>query len=396
MSFGDREKVALKYKIAYGLGNMGSVTLSSIFNSSAVKFYTDKVFLSPTLIGLAFLIFAIWNAINDPVFGYLSDRGTKYGRRVPFLRIMSFTYGISFILLWFPPSGFFLDPNNQFTLFLYLLVTILFFDTCYTIFGLVIAALLPEMSLDTNERTKVSQFGVAFSIVGGIGAFLIPFIFLTTTGGRDIFQLINIIIAILATVTFFICSFTIKERKEFYEGKESLGLIDAVKYCLKNKAFLYFVVFNFCLTLIYTNVITVVLYYTQHVLRLSGTAVILPLLIIFMGFLMTYIITPKLNEKYGIRKLILIMGTIGVFGMVFTLVSNIVVALIAFTVVATAVGVYAILINPMVGDICDEDERNTGLRREGAYFGVNALIVKPAISLGVFIITFILEESKYF
>jgi len=391
VNFEDREKISQKFKIAFGLGNMGSFILSGLFNSSCVKFYTDKIFLAPGYIGLAFLIFAIWNALNDPIFGHLSDKTrTKIGRRIPYLRVMSFTYGISFILLWIPPSG------SQLDLFLYLLITILFFDTCYTFFGLCISALLPELSLDPNERTKLSLYATAFGAIGSIISFVVPFVYLTKIGGKGEFQFICLILAIATTVMFFICSFTIEERKDFYEDQESLGLIDAVKYCLKNKAFICFVIFNFGLTIISSGIYTVILYYTQYVLHLSGSAAFLPLIIILIGFLITYSLTPRINKKFGIRKSLMIMGVFGIFGFLLTLIPNLIVAIIAFSIVASSIAVYAILVNPMIADICDEDELQTGLRREGAYFGVNALIVKPAVSLGVFIITFILEYSGYF
>ncbi|MFX1450975.1 MAG: MFS transporter, partial [Promethearchaeota archaeon] len=181
ITYGDNEKISLKVNIVYGLGNMGTMFLTGIFDAACVKFYTDKVFLQPIYIGIAFLLFAIWNALNDPIFGHLSDRTrTKIGRRIPYLRIVSFTFGITFILVWFPPS----NVQAQFDIFLYLLITILLFDTCFTIFGLNMIALLPELSLDPNERTKLSLYMTIFGMVAIVITFLVPFTFLTRTGGK--------------------------------------------------------------------------------------------------------------------------------------------------------------------------------------------------------------------
>jgi len=391
ISYGENEKIPVKIHIVYGLGNMGTSLLTGIFDGAIVKYYTDKIFLQPLYIGIAFLIFAIWNALNDPIFGHLSDRTrTTIGRRIPYLRVISFIFGISFILLWFPPIG------TQFDIFIYLLITIFFFDTCFTIYGLCLIALMPELSLDPNERTKLSLYMTVFGMVAVIITFLIPFMFLTGMGGKGEFQFICIINGIVSTALLILAAFTLKERVGFYDKEKSFGLIEDVKYCLKNRPFIFFVLYNFGLTLIFSNIITIILYYTQYVLNLTGDAIFIPLLIVIGGFFITYFITPKLDQKFGIRKSLLITGVIGTFGFLLILIPNIVVGIIAFSIIAASLAVYAILGNPMIADICDDDEIKTGTRREGSFFGINALVTKPAISLGVFIITFMLNYSEYF
>ncbi|MFX1452685.1 MAG: MFS transporter, partial [Promethearchaeota archaeon] len=176
VSYGESEKIPLKTHMIYGLGNMGTTLLTGIFDGAVVKYYTDKIFLEPLYIGIAFMIFAIWNALNDPIFGHMSDKTrTKIGRRIPYLRVVSFIFGISFVIIWFPPS----NVQAQFDIFLYLLITIFFFDTCFTIYGLCYIALMPELSLDPNERTKLSLYMTVFGMIATIITFLIPFMFLT-------------------------------------------------------------------------------------------------------------------------------------------------------------------------------------------------------------------------
>ena len=68
------DAVSTNQKVYYGLGGLGSGLISGVFGAAVVKFYSDVVGLSAGLISTVFLIYAIWNAINDPIFGYLSDR----------------------------------------------------------------------------------------------------------------------------------------------------------------------------------------------------------------------------------------------------------------------------------------------------------------------------------
>ncbi|NVM03468.1 MAG: MFS transporter [Candidatus Helarchaeota archaeon] len=391
VNYGDNEKIPLKVNMVYGLGNMGTSLLTGIFDGAIVKYYTDKVFLEPIYIGIAFLIFAIWNALNDPIFGNMSDKTrTKIGRRIPYLRVTSFIFGIAFILLWFPPIG------TQIEIFIYLLITIFFFDTCFTIYGLCYIALMPELSLDPNERTKLSLYMTVFGMIAVMITFLIPFMFLTRIGGKAEFQFICIIIAIVGTILIILAAFTLKERVGFYDKEKSFGLIENTKYCLKNKSFITFVIYNFGITLIFSNLVTSILYYTQYVINLTGAAVFLPLIIVIAGFFITYFLTPRLDEKFGFRKSLLITGVFGIFGFLLLLIPDVVLSSIAISIIAASLAVYAILGNPMIADICDDDEIKTGTRREGSFFGINALVTKPAISLGVFILTFMLNYSEYF
>ena len=105
------EKLPLKSKLAYG-GLGAGINLSSNIAFSAITFFYNTVLgLNAELIGIAWLIFAFWNAINDPLFGFIEDhtKSEKYGRRIPYIRFGAPVYGIVFILCWTP----FVDINNQ-------------------------------------------------------------------------------------------------------------------------------------------------------------------------------------------------------------------------------------------------------------------------------------------
>src|SRR4030042_1792350 len=102
-----KEKDRIHSRRGYLLYSLGGVTSALPFNMVAtffVFFYAVKVGLSLELVGLALLLYGLWSAINDPLFGYYMDKKTtKWGRRVPYIVIGTIPFTLGFILLWYIP-----------------------------------------------------------------------------------------------------------------------------------------------------------------------------------------------------------------------------------------------------------------------------------------------------
>src|SRR5512138_1702548 len=94
------------YKVVWGLASLGTSTISGIFAALLTIFYQDYLGLDKNLYSLAWIIYGIWNAINDPLFGYITD-GTRsrLGRRIPYMRIAAPFLALTFILVWLAPSS---------------------------------------------------------------------------------------------------------------------------------------------------------------------------------------------------------------------------------------------------------------------------------------------------
>ena len=79
-------------------------------------FYTKYLGLDEGLASIVWIIFAVWNALNDPLFGYISDRTrSKLGRRIPYIRYGALLYGLVFVAFWRQPGGtFYADVSVTF------------------------------------------------------------------------------------------------------------------------------------------------------------------------------------------------------------------------------------------------------------------------------------------
>lgn len=132
----------------WSIGGFGSTVPYVIFSGFLTYFYIDIMKLPLLYYTIGMIVFSVWNAINDPLFGYYSDRTrSKWGRRVPWILFFTIPLGLVSWLIWIPPF------SEATLLFIYFLLIIILFDTFYTIVVLNWTALFPEMFQSIKERT---------------------------------------------------------------------------------------------------------------------------------------------------------------------------------------------------------------------------------------------------
>lgn len=153
-------KFTLGYKTIWGLAALGTALISGTYGALLPIFYQDYLGLQAGWIAAASAIYAVWNAVNDPLFGYLTDSTrSRHGRRIPYMRFTAPFLALTFILVWFAPA-----QAGKEAIFWWMLVTMLLYDTAYTMIGLVYSALLPEVTESDAERNglqiSASLFGL--------------------------------------------------------------------------------------------------------------------------------------------------------------------------------------------------------------------------------------------
>lgn len=156
-------------KVSYGVGDIViAVHRASILNF-LLFFYTNVVMLNPALAGLALALGRVWDGINDPVVGYLSDStASRFGRRRPYLLASTLPLGLSFFLLWNPPQGM-----GELGTFGFLAATYILLDACFTFYTTPYMALGAELSRDYHERTQIVTTRAVFHSLGAALAVLL-------------------------------------------------------------------------------------------------------------------------------------------------------------------------------------------------------------------------------
>src|SRR5271157_3505406 len=369
-----------KQKVAYGFGNMARNILGIAQGGAMTFLYNVKFGLNYNLVSLAWLIFSIWNALNNPLFGIIEDRThSKVGRHIPYIRYGAPVYGALFVLAWFP------FWSDQWGLFINLLVMLVSFNTLDTMIGLVTFALPAEMTVTAKNRTNLMLYSVAIGSGGVLLSNLLPLLLLTGNHSpqlNPLFQPTMVVLGVSCAVTLFVCSFFLKEN-EFAQREEPLGFISAIKETFKNPPFLRYLVYSFCNTIVITAISVGIFYFIDYILQLSSLFDYVQLLPLGLAAVIGIFLGPRWVGRFGAKKVFIfglaIMG-IGFIGTVFAGLA-ITGALITLCPAVLGYGVISITGPAIVADVMDYDEVLTGKRRETTYAGINALITKPAIFL---------------
>jgi GPH family glycoside/pentoside/hexuronide:cation symporter len=386
--------VATKAKVGYSLTALGSQLVHGIFLISLVFYYREQLLLPEIYIIIAFGFYAIWNAINDPLFGWLSDKtNTRWGRRIPYYWIFVPVMTVSFLLLWVGPST---TEVSDFIVFLWLLITMCMYDTAFTAVLLVWSALGQEMSMDHRVRANIQIYTLIFGLAGTLVALILPMLFLEQAG-RGGFIFLAIILAIIQFITMMTTSFTVKEKLEFSQVDKPLGLVDAVKHTFKSKSFIIAVTMNFGLIFTQSILYGNLFFYTYYAIPGYDSFLLLLIIVaaLLIGIVVGIIYIVRINDKKGVKTAML--HSILWQGIGFLLIGILpgILSVIGFFFVGIGIFGAMTLFNAAFGEVADEDEVKTGTRREAAIFGINALITKPAESLGNALIALMLLIFLY-
>ncbi|OQA02249.1 MAG: Melibiose carrier protein [Planctomycetes bacterium ADurb.Bin401] len=398
-----KDKIPRGQKVAYGLGAMSTNVAVNSFSNLTLLIYNSGLGLNPVLLGIAQSVPRLWDAITDPMIGNLSDNTrSRFGRRIPYIFVGAFLLGLAFALLWMAPKGW-----NQYITFGYVLVVCLFFFTAATIYDVPRGALGFEMTDDYHERTRLFAY-CSFFI--NVGALTTPWLYFIAT--RKIFKneiegmrYVGYFMGALMLFGGLVCSLFCKERKtQQIKLQPRVKFWDSIKMTSQNKTFIWLLAVMLPVTIgfYFVNGFSqyIMLYYvyggdkpaSSVLMGVAGTlwaALSLPGV-----FVMTFIATRIGKAKT--MMLFLILMALGNSLKMFCY-SKTYPWLVLIPTASLSLGMLVLfsLVYAMLADICDEDELNTGKRREGSYQAVYGWWWKIGIA-GALLVSGILLKATGF
>jgi GPH family glycoside/pentoside/hexuronide:cation symporter len=372
-------KYSAKKAVAYSFGQISLITAYQAFTFLVFTFYFSVVGLNVNLITVGFLIWSIWNAFNDPLMGYISDKThTKWGRRRPYIMFMLLPLAIVMFLLFVPPLSFgILSSNSN---FIYFVIIIIAFEFCYTTYDINLTSMLPEIFMTEEARIKANNIRQVFAIFGLIFAFILPSFFIADYSDPNslpeyhIFGYIITIIIMIVGIIFLL--FTPRERKEFQKDHMDVpGFFTSFKICMKNKSFRWAIPAFIGDFFVDTILPTIVPLYGKFVLGIGeGETLFLSLLLgatFLSAAIFITVLWKPVAKKIGIRKMWMISSAVWIATLApLMFINDKWSGLIVFFLVGIGLAGSLYSKDLIVSDIIDEDEVNTGTRRDASYFGI--------------------------
>ncbi len=381
----------LSFKVVWGVAALGTAMISGTFGALQPIFYQDYLGLEASWIGVAAIIYAIWNALNDPIFGYITDSTrSKHGRRIPYMRYTAPFLALTFILVWFAPP-----QAGQQGIFWWMLISMLLYDTAYTMIGLVYSALLPEVTELDAERNSLQISSSLFGLLGTLLGFIIPDLVRPKSGDQSLLplQTAMIVIGIACALLIIATTLKVKERPEFTRVDQPIPLMQAITLTFSSKSFLILVAANFMSILMQSLLLGSIFYLADYVLQVQNVMLVLAAL--FIPLIVGVPITTLIRSRVGVvraQQILLVIAGCGLIAISFAPNSLL---LLCIALAGFGLSGPQTLSNVLFAQVADEDELRSGVRREGAFFGVNALITKPAQSLALVLIAQVLAAAQF-
>jgi Na+/melibiose symporter-like transporter len=410
-------KISISDKIFYGIGNFSAGVAIQVIGTFLMFYCTAILNIPGSLVGAAISISIAWDAITDPLMGYISDntKSNVFGRRHLYLIIGGIGIGIFNLFLWNIPNYF--SVAIKFSIILVIIIAI---KTFMTVFITPYTALGAELSNDYNERTSIQGIKTIFFLLGLIfvSVFLL-YIFFQPSVEFPIGQLnpkaysymglcSSIIIVIFSMVCFFftkkyipILRLTENHPIEKFSIRNSLVSFKHIigDVIFRSVALTY--MFNNIASAIFSNIGLHVFTYTffldnQQIALIIGTQFAISIISQPIWTFISKKIDKKPSMKLGLGLCITASAYFFALVLFKNHTSENVLYFLPFAALAGfgTGGLFTLPLS-MIADIIDLEELNTGKRSEGSYYGCLTLFYKFSQSITLLLIGFILDIIKF-
>jgi len=355
--------------LAYGLGAFGLESLYKVFVGFYMFYYIDELGLAIAMAAIINVIYAIWDAVNDPLVGFLSDNTrTRWGRRGPWLLTGLPFYVGTLVLVYAVPKPF-LQGN---ALFWYGLVVFTLFEAAYTVMAVNYSALFPELFQGIRARARASSTYQGLSMLGELVGFSIPPFIYAKYG----FVPMAISFAGVAGIALFLAIIRNKEDPKALNAPP-LDLKEAFGEVLKDRPFLLFTIALTFLTFTTGAYTLATPFWVKYTLAASPQVTSLIFATVFIVAILSVSVWGRFVRNQGIKRSWLwSIGVMAASAIILGLASNLITGAIGAAVAGAGLGGVKVCREMIMANFVDSNLKSTGHRREGIYYSLLRVIGK--------------------
>ena len=389
-------------KLSYSVGNVGLQMLIAAMNFMLMIFYTDVALVAPAVAGAALLVGKVWDTVNDPLFGWVTDRTrSRHGRHRVYLIYGAIPLGIAAAAVWMVPPG--LSPLAA---FFWIAITYTVFDTLMTLVQLPYQAMAANMTRDYDERTSLTAYASMGALIGFFsGSVFMPMLVRAAPDARTGYALAGSCFGLVAGVAIAVVAWRVREpavspvQPDEVEAPAMWESVrETLRTTLRNRPFLMLMsaatLVRLGLTLVQASLAYFVIYQLQgdkgDLPRYMGTL----LGVVGLSLFVWKVVVDRWEKNWAyILGLALCAG--GLIALYWAgpgdqrLVTGILV------VIGIGMGAHWIVPFAMVPDTIDHGEMQAGERKTGMYYGLYGLMDKLARTLATVMVAGMLDITGY-
>jgi glycoside/pentoside/hexuronide:cation symporter, GPH family len=382
------QKLSFGYKTRFALAEMGFNVMRAAVDFFLLFYYTDVAGINPAIASSALLLGKLtWDAVNDPLTGWLSDRTrSRFGRRRIFMLVAAVPLALFTWLQFSLPQGM-----DNTTAFFAVLISFWLKDTFATIAVVPYASLLAEVTHDYQERSSLALFKSINSVIGyiiGAGSVMV-IVGLFKSLGLDVagaWSAMGAFFGAIAMITLLITTFSIKETAQPAAEPTSIPAWDAVLMCFQNKPFVTLMAVFVLGQFAFTAQAALLPYLIQYQLGMQNEMTV----IMISSLVVTGLFSPaakwladKINKGPAYALGLSLAALTFILAFLFLPHEPTPWVYVVAVLLGISFSTQWVIPFAMMPDVMEYDEKLTGKRREGIYYGLSNFLTKFSTALGV-------------
>lgn len=389
--------VPTKARIAYGLGDLGSHFTWTFVGSYLVLFYTDIAMIPAVTVGVIMLIARVWDAVDDPLQGYISERiRTRWGRFRPFILFGAPLLTVFLIMTFTAP-----DFGDMTAKVVYAAITYILLGVFFSAVNMSYGALAGVMTKDYDERLILNWWRGMGSGLGQLilAMFAMPLILFFSASEKPTaqgFTTTAVVLGLLSLPIFLFIFATAREVIVPDKSETSIPLSQTIRTVLGNGQLmivLFALLFN--LTGLFGRLAILVFYVIQN---MHSPQLVAGVMTTFgaAGFI-GQVLFPRLASVFGKKWMVItsmVIAGVVLVTLFFVPPTNTVMVFVLIAIHGlTNFG--APIITSMIPDAVDYQEYTHGVRSDGSSYAMSSFFVKLAGAIGAAMGAFIIGAFGY-
>ncbi|XP_078590771.1 transmembrane protein 180-like [Branchiostoma floridae x Branchiostoma japonicum] len=404
-----------KNAVAYASLAFANAIMNPLFNFYYVKLFLNSYKISEVWFNQAQVLYMVWNAVNDPLFGYFQDNSSLacFRRRRTSILYSAPLFALSFLIPWFPWGRY--QPDDW-LIGVHLIVALNLYDTLFTFVLLQHCALFAEVSRKHEDRVRLMKYCLVAALVGTGPSVGIAAAVSNNMENLHNFRVFTVLVAALAWGSMHYAALNIRteidatrdqalleaKSQPKHEAATSTSIWKLTWQIVTQRNFILFVVMNFLQVFHMTFLISFAMIFADNLLPQDMFSSATRSVLYGSGFIIPMIAALLLSpvvERVGSYKVILgsfyleLVCATGMFAIGPQPWLIVVYMLLDISIPTAIFNLFNISISDLIDDDCAKHARKTPL--SSMFFGMNALFTKPAQSLAPMLVVTILNRYGY-